>query len=200
MRDQTRSRSHRIALRLNASNLAWLLHGVLAGLMVVALRLEDRLWWCACGAANLWSSDVWGAHNSQHLFDPYAFTHVLHGVAFWWLLRLVIPQASAVCQSVVAVLLEGLWEVWENSPFIIDRYRNATAAQGYTGDTVANCLGDLAACVAGFWIARRLGLRRSIVFFLVTEITMALWIRDNLLLNILMLIYPVEAIKQWQAP
>lgn len=175
------------------------LHAVVAIALVVALRLEDRLWWCACGRWNLWSSDVWGPHNSQHLVDPYAFTHVLHGIGFWWILRLVAPRWSVWWQSLATAVLEAAWEVWENSPFIIERYRQ-TAAQGYLGDTVFNGVGDLLACVAGFWIAQRIGWRWSIALFVATEIVLALWIRDGLLLNVLMLIWPIEAIKAWQMP
>ena len=176
------------------------LHAAMAIAMVAALRLEDRLWWCACGRWNPWSSDVWGAHNSQHLVDPYAFTHLLHGVGFWWILRLVAARWPVWWRSLATVVLEALWEVWENSPFIIERYRQATAAQGYLGDTVLNSIGDLLSCLAGFWIAQRIGWRWSIALFVVTEVVLALWIRDGLILNILMLIWPIEAIKAWQMP
>lgn len=176
------------------------LHAAVAIAMVAALRLEDRLWWCACARWNLWSSDVWGAHNSQHFVDPYAFTHLLHGVGFWWILRLVAARWSVWRQSLATAVLEALWEVWENSPFIIERYRQETAAQGYLGDTVLNSIGDLLSCLAGFWIAQRIGWRWSIALFAVTEIVLALWIRDGLILNILMLIWPIEAIKAWQMP
>jgi len=94
--------------------------------------------------------------------------------------------------------LEGVWEVWENSPFIIDRYRTATAAQGYEGDSIVNSVGDLAACLVGFWLSRRVGVWWSMLFFVVTEVVLALWIRDGLMLNILMLMWPIEAIKVWQ--
>lgn len=179
----------------------WLWWGQAAVLiaMVGALRWEGRRWWCECGRWNLWSGDVWGAHNSQHLVDPYAFTHLLHGVAFWWIVRACWPRMSGMGQALIVAVLEGLWEVWENSPFIIDRYRTATAAQGYVGDSIANSVGDLGACLAGFWLARRLGVRWSVVLFVVTEVVLGLWIRDGLLLNILMLVWPVEAIKVWQA-
>jgi hypothetical protein len=166
--------------------------------LVVCLRLEQRLWWCACGQFNLWSGDVWGQHNSQHLFDPYAFTHVLHGVGFWFILRLLFPQMKTVWQATLVLFLEAAWEVLENSPMVIDRYRNATAAQGYLGDTLFNALGDLTACMAGYFLAHRIGWKWSLAFFITTELIMAWWIRDNLLLNIVMLVWPIDAIKAWQ--
>jgi len=98
----------------------------------------------------------------------------------------------------MAVALEAAWEVFENTNFVIDRYRTATAALGYTGDTVVNSLGDIVCCLAGFLIAKRLGFRRSLVAFILLELILLLWIKDSLLLQIVMLISPIEAIKNWQ--
>src|SRR5947209_7050197 len=102
------------------------------------LRRQGRRWWCACGQPNLWSGDAWGPHNSQHLFDPYSLTHVQHGLIFCGLLAWAWPRMSLAWRLFVAVLVEASWEVVENSQFVIERYRSATAAQGYQGDTVAN--------------------------------------------------------------
>lgn len=176
----------------------WLL--ATAAAMVVVLRFEGRRWWCACGDWALWSGDVSGSHNSQHLLDPYAFTHMLHGVGFWLILRAIWPRMRNSSRLVVSGVLEGLWEILENSPAVIDRYRTATAAQGYLGDSIGNALGDLVACLAGTWLAARIGVVRSLVLFVVTEVVLAFWIRDGLLLNILMLLWPIEAIKVWQTP
>jgi hypothetical protein len=176
----------------------WLaLAGILAA-AVLLLRYEGRLWWCACGQLYPWVSDPRGPHNSQHLLDPYSFTHVLHGVLLCGLLAWAVPRLPPAWRLVLAVLAEALWEVFENSAFVIGRYRAATAAVGYQGDTVANSLGDILSCAAGFVLARRLGFRGSLALFVVTEVVLLLWIRDSLLLEVLMLVLPVPAVKAWQ--
>ncbi|MCA1621200.1 MAG: DUF2585 family protein [Acidobacteria bacterium] len=172
--------------------------GVLAA-TAVALRLEGRLWVCACGRLLPWVGDAWAPDTSQHLFDPYSFTHVLHGFAFAGLLALVAPRAARRWRLPLAVALEAAWEVLENTEYVINRYREATAALGYAGDTVVNSLGDVAACAAGFLLARRLGAVRTLLVFLLTEVVLLLWIRDSLLLNILLLVYPSETLRAWQA-
>ncbi len=163
------------------------------------LHGEGRHWWCSCGWLLLWTGDAWSADTSQRLFDPYSFTHVLHGVIFCGLLALTIPRLSTVWRLVVAVSGEAVWEMIENSDFVIQRYREATAALGYQGDTVINSLGDILACGLGFILARHLGLRRSLALFVLVEALLLVWIRDSLILNIVMLIYPVDSIKAWQA-
>jgi hypothetical protein len=162
------------------------------------LRNQDRSWWCSCGQTFLWVGDIWSSHTSQHLLDPYAFTHVLHGFLLFWLLSLLLPRIPKLWQLSLAILLEALWEVFENTEFTIQRYREATAALGYYGDSVANSLGDIAMCGIGFLTAQRLGLRRSLVAFAVTEVVLLFWIRDSLLLQILMLIHPIDSLKAWQ--
>ena len=163
------------------------------------LRNQGRLWWCSCDYLLLWSGDTWSSDNSQHLLDPYSFTHVLHGFMLWGLLALIAPRLSPVWQLWVAVSIEALWEVVENSEFVIQRYREETAALGYHGDTIVNSLADIFLCGIGFVLARYLGFRRTFALFVVTEVALAIWIRDNLSLNILMLVYPIDAIKEWQA-
>jgi hypothetical protein len=117
----------------------------------------------------------------------------------WGLLALIAPRLSPVWQLWVAVSIEALWEVVENSEFVIQRYREETAALGYHGDTIVNSLADIFLCGIGFVLARYLGFRRTFALFVVTEVALAIWIRDNLSLNILMLVYPIDAIKEWQA-
>jgi hypothetical protein len=163
------------------------------------LRWQGRMWFCDCGRFRLWTPDAWGAETSQQLFDPYSFTHVLHGFAFAGLLALAAPKLSAGWRLTLAAALEAAWEVIENTPYVIGRYREATAALGYTGDTVVNSLGDIAACGLGFEVARRLGLRLSLAAFALVEIALLLWIRDSLLLNVLMLLYPSDAVRAWQS-
>ena len=165
---------------------------------VAQLRLQGRLWWCACGRPDLWWGDVQSPHNSQHLFDPYSFTHILHGVIYCGLLSWLAPRLSLAWRLCVAVGLAAAWEVFENTDFVIDRYRTVTAAFGYHGDTIANSLGDIFSCAVGFLLARRLGLWGSLALFVVIEGTLLLWIRDSLVLELVMLVYPINAIREWQ--
>ena len=165
----------------------------------LVLRAQGRLWLCDCGRFRLWTSEAWGAETSQQLFDPYTFTHVLHGFAFAGLLALAAPRLAARWRLTLAVALEAAWEIVENTRYVIDRYREATAALGYTGDTVANSLGDIFACGLGFEIARRLGWRLSLVAFALVEIALLVLVRDSLLLNVLMLVCPSDAVRAWQS-
>jgi hypothetical protein len=176
----------------------WL--GALAVLAVAAvlLRWQGRLWACACGRLLVWTGEAWGADTSQHLFDPYSFTHVLHGVVFCGLLAWGLPRVSWAWRMWLAVAAEAAWEVIENTEFVINRYREATAALGYTGDTVVNSLGDVAACALGFLAAQRLGLARSALLFVLIEVALLVTIRDSLLLNVVMLVYPLDGIREWQ--
>jgi hypothetical protein len=171
---------------------------VLVGTAFV-LRSQGRLWWCSCGYLFVWSGDPWSSDNSQHLLDPYSFTHLLHGFVLCGLLALIVPRKSADWQLWLALSIEALWEVVENSEFVIRRYREETAALGYYGDTIVNSLSDIFVCGLGFIVARHLGFRRTFALFVLTEVALAILIRDNLTLNILMLIYPIDALKEWQA-
>jgi hypothetical protein len=146
----------------------------------------------------VWTGQVCSSDNSQHFLDPYSFTHLLHGFLFFWLIALPASRLRSSWQLVLAVVVEGLWEVFENTNFVIDRYRSTTAALGYTGDTVVNSFGDIVCCLLGFLIAKRLGLRRSLIAFFLLELILILWIRDSLLLEIVMLVVPIDAIRNWQ--
>lgn len=163
------------------------------------LRRQGRLWICSCGYILPWVGDAWSSNTSQHLFDPYTFTHVLHGFAFCGLLALALPRVSPTWRFCLAVAAEAVWEMIENTNFVILRYREATAALGYNGDTIVNSLGDVAACALGFLLARKLGWLRAVLLFAATEVVLLFWIRDSLLLNVLMLIYPSEKLRAWQA-
>ena len=166
--------------------------------MAIMLHLMGQPLWCKCGGLSPWSSDIWSSHNSQHLVDPYFFTHVLHGVVLCGLLYWLPRRVSESSRFLTAVILEAGWEILENSPTIIERYRAATISKDYFGDSIINSGGDLIACIIGYLLARQLGFRRSMVFFLLTELILLLTIRDSLLLNVLMLVWPIEAIKRWQ--
>lgn len=142
--------------------------------------------------------NIWSAHNSQHLLDPYSFTHVLHGVLFCLIAALVLPRTPFVWRLWWGTLAEAAWEVLENSAFVIERYRSVTISLGYEGDSIVNALADVACCALGFVLAHRIGARRSLIVFALTEAALLVTIRDNLTLNVLMLLWPVEGVKAWQ--
>jgi hypothetical protein len=163
------------------------------------LQAQGRRWRCACGQYYLWSGEVHSQHNSQHLADPYSFTHVLHGVIFYWLLLWVLPRLNWTARFQIATVTETLWELLENSEFVMDRYRSTTIALGYEGDSITNTFSDIVFCAVGFWLARILGWKGSLILCAVTELILILWIRDSLFLSALMLLHPFDAINAWQA-
>lgn len=168
----------------------------LAAAFGMLLYVEGRPAWCKSGLA-LWSA-AWTSCTSQSFFDPYSLSHVLHGVIFYWLLRPLADRVSLPWRLVVALVLEISWEMLENSPWVIERYRQDTAAFDYTGDSIVNALGDVASAVVGFAIASRFSWKVSVALFIVFELWMLLLARDNLTLNVLMLLNPIESIKEWQ--
>ena len=173
--------------------------GVVIALMALVLRGQGRIWWCKSGDWAIYINQAWGSsHTSQHLLDPYSFTHLLHGIAFFWLTSLIFAKLNVGWRFSISILAEAAWEVFENSSFIIEKYRENTASLDYFGDSIANSVGDVLACSLGFWIAYKIGWWRSLAFFVAVEAVLLIWIRDSLMLNILMLIYPIDAIKQWQ--
>lgn len=176
----------------------WLAIIITCAVAAFLLDQQGRLWICKCGRVDLWAGDIWSADNSQHIFDPYSFTHLLHGFAFFWLLHWLWPQLAFGWQLWLALFVEAAWEVGENTEAVIQRYRAATLALGYDGDTIVNSLSDLLLCGVGVLLARRIGFWWTLALFLITEAILTLWIRDSLLLNILMLLYPIEAIRLWQ--
>ena len=180
----------------------WVLPGIAMALvllaMIVLLRAEGRMFLCACGQFAVWVSDWCSSNTSQQLLDPYSLTHLLHGFLFFWLIALAFRRMPRGWQVLLALLLESAWEVFENTSFVINKYRTETAALGYQGDTIVNSLGDLACALIGFLIARQLGVRRSLIVFVLVEVVLILWIHDSLLLQILMLVRPIEAVKLWQ--
>ena len=167
-------------------------------LMALLLWAEGRMLLCSCGELKFWAGDTCSSSNSQQLFDPYSFTHILHGVLLFWLVALFWRRVAPSTQLFLALAFEAAWEVFENTKFVIDRYRAETAALGYEGDTIVNSLGDLACALVGFLVARKLGLRWSLLAFVLVEIVLTIWIKDSLLLQLLMLTVPVESIKLWQ--
>jgi hypothetical protein len=150
------------------------------------------------GPARLWSGNVQSDQNSQQLADPYTLTHVTHGVLLFWLVGLVRPRPATRTRVVLAIALECAWEVFENTDLVIQRYRATTVSLGYYGDSVLNAVGDVLAAAAGALIAAWLPWWLLVLGVLLLEGILAVWIRDNLTLNVLMLLRPVEAIRRWQ--
>ncbi len=165
---------------------------------VVILQIQGRVWWCQAGDITPWSWNIWSTHNSQHIIDPYSFTHVLHGVLEFWLIGLVFSRMPLVWRLALAVFIESTWEVAENSATVIERYRSATISLDYFGDSIINSVADIACCSLGFLIAYKLRFWRSLALFVITEILLIVFIRDSLIINIIMLLFPVEAIRSWQ--
>ena len=159
---------------------------------------------CACGTIKLWWGVVQSAENSQHIADWYSFSHVIHGLLFYffaWVLWQRWPLFGgrpANWALPIAVAFEGFWELLENSPLIIDRYRAVTVSFGYEGDSVLNSLSDIGFMALGFWIASKLPWQASLILAIVFELFTLAMIRDNLTLNVLMLVWPLEAVRQWQ--
>ncbi len=162
------------------------------------LSSQGRSWWSKSGQVKLWIGDAWSGETSQQFMDPYSFSHLQHGLLFFGFLYWLTPKLSVLWRFCIATIIEAAWEVLENSAIIIDRYREGTAALGYEGDTIFNSVGDLVSCGLGFIVAYYLGFWRTLILFIIIEVAMVFTIYDSLLLNVIMLVYPIDAIKEWQ--
>ncbi len=178
----------------------WVLMAGVIIWMSFQLWFQGRIWWCELDSPiYLWTPDAWSSHTSQHFLDPYSLTHLLHGFLFLWAANLFFRGRVAFAWLLlVCVFGESLWEVLENSPGIIERYRANTASLDYFGDSIANSIGDVVSCIIGFVVAHKLRFWKSLAVFVLIEILLIVTVRDSLLINILMLLYPFDAIREWQ--
>ncbi|MGC6444665.1 MAG: DUF2585 family protein [Rubripirellula sp.] len=173
---------------------------IVAVAMIFALSALDRNWWCPLGDPLPWSLDVWSSHNSQHLFDAYSLTHIQHGIGIVLMLGLISKgQLSFPVRARVTAVIEAVWEFLENTPFIINRYREATISLDYYGDSIANSFSDYLMCLLGLFVTNRIGWKRGLILFVILEGVCLFWMRDSLLLNIVMLLAPNDFIREWQS-
>ncbi len=177
--------------------IAWI--GALVVLQVAVLFHLGQPFICECGYVKAWEGVVLSVGNSQHLSDWYSFSHVIHGVIFYLLLWLVFPRMPVGYRLLIAISIEIAWELFENTPFVINKYREQALAVGYVGDSILNSVSDTLMMIVGFVLAWRLPVWSVVVLALAAEVFVAFYIHDNLTLNILNFVYPIEAVTEWQA-
>ena len=178
----------------------WVLAAAL-GVCAAAAAIElwmGRIPFGPDGRIGLWEGDIWSSEQSQRFADPYTFSHMIHGMLFYAILWLVAPRTSVRARFIAAIMMEGAWEVLENSPIIINRYREATIALGYVGDSVFNSVSDIFFAALGFVFAWRARVWVTVAVILAMELGTLALMRDNLALNIIMLVHPIDAIRDWQ--
>lgn len=178
----------------------WLfIAAVFVALQALKLAVDGLPLICTCNSIEWWHGNPSGPETSQHLTDWYTYTHVLHGFGFYLLLWLIVPGLPLGARFAIAVGLEAVWEVAENMPFIMERYRQSALARGYFGDSILNSVSDTLAAALGFVVARALPAWTTAALLVGLELFAAVMIRDNLTLNVIQLVHPTEAISRWQA-
>ena len=178
--------------------LPWIYIAAVLLITAVTEYFQGRVLWCRVGDMMPWSWEVWTPHNSQHLIDPYSFTHILHGVVEFFILGLLFPRLPVIWRLVIALFVEGTWEMVENTSYVINRYREATISLNYYGDSIANSLSDIICCGLGFLIGNKLRFWWSLALFIFTEAVLIATIHDSLIINVIMLLYPSDWIRDWQ--
>lgn len=171
---------------------------------VFAIQIATLFWlgqpaFCECGFVKLWEGQIFSIGNSQHIADWYTFSHIVHGFLFYALARFLLPKKSVSLWLLLAVIAEVSWEIFENTPMVINHYRQQALAVGYTGDSVLNSVFDALWMVFGFIIASKVPVKVSVFIVIALELYVLYWIRDNLVLNIINLIYPFEFLSKWQS-
>lgn len=172
--------------------------GIIVLLTVALLFLMARPLICTCGSVELWHGAI-DSGNSQHIADWYSLSHVIHGFLFYAAAWILLRRQPLGQRFAAAVAVESLWEILENSPIIIDRYRSATIALGYSGDSILNSMSDTGMMALGFLLASRAPIAVTVLTGIGLELVALYAIRDNLALNVLMLVWPIEAVKGWQS-
>jgi hypothetical protein len=177
----------------------WILSLLVVAASAAWLLIDGRQLLATSGRMLLWYNDPWGPEGSQHLFDWYSPSHIIHGLLFYAALWLVARRLPLGWRFLIAVVVECAWEVVENSDAVIERYRTATVSKDYLGDAVFNSVMDVVCMALGFWLARKLPVWASVALILAFEVVTVWLIRDGLALNVLMLLWPVEGVRDWQA-
>jgi hypothetical protein len=165
----------------------------------LVLHGMGRGWLCNCGTIRLWVGDIRSPELSQQVADWYTFSHVVHGILFYGLLRLLLPRLPVLARLAIAVGIEAAWEIAENTPWVIEAYRQQALARGYVGDSILNSLSDTISMMIGFALAARLRWRATVALAIITEVTVGYLVHDNLTLNVLNFIHRFPDIEAWQS-
>jgi hypothetical protein len=184
---------------MSASRIAWAVVLFIMAAQALVLHAMGRVWICSCGTVRLWVGDIWSSELSQQLTDWYTASHIVHGILFYGLLRLLLPRAPVLARLAIAVGIEAAWEMAENSPWVIEAYRKQALAAGYAGDSILNSLSDTLAMMTGFALAYLLPWNATVALVLALEIGVGYLVHDNLSLNILNFVHRFPAIEAWQS-